>query len=194
MENDGYDPQLKDESGDTALNLAACSGHLDILIYLIEERNCNPECPGKLNRTPLYNACSKNVDMVKYLVERHGCDPMCNDMNGYNPLFAAVEYDNFSALKYFIEERKCDPKSRGRWDRSLLYFACIIGNISVVRYLVEEKGCECDLHHQDALGFIPLDAATSSNNASVREYLKERMGITISPFQPVRFTGDVPLC
>ena len=193
MENDGYDPQLKDENGDTALNVAAFSGNLDILIYLIQEKHCNPECPGKLNQTPLYNACRKNLDMVKYLVERHGCDPMCKDMNGYSPLFAAVEYDNFSALKYFIEERKCDPKSRGRWDRSLLYFACIIGNLSVVRYLVEEKGGECDFHYQDALGFIPLDAATSSNNASVIEYLKERMGITISPFQPVRFTGDVPL-
>eukprot|EP00731_Ephydatia_muelleri_P032399 Em0023g906a len=193
VENDGYDPQLKDENGDTALNVAAFSGNLDILIYLIQEKHCNPECPGKLNQTPLYNACRKNLDMVKYLVERHGCDPMCKDMNGYSPLFAAVEYDNFSALKYFIEERKCDPKSRGRWDRSLLYFACIIGNLSVVRYLVEEKGGECDFHYQDALGFIPLDAATSSNNASVIEYLKERMGITISPFQPILPPGAVQL-
>ena len=96
---------MKDKNGDTALNVAAFSGHLDILIYLIEEKHCYPECPDKLNQT--------------------------------------------------------------------LYFACIIGNLSVVRYLVEEKGGKCDFHYQDALGFIPLDAATSSNNASVIEYMKE---------------------
>eukprot|EP00731_Ephydatia_muelleri_P000587 Em0001g587a len=132
--------------------------------------------------------------MVKYLVERHGCDPMCKDMNGYSPLFAAVEYDNFSVLKYFIEERKCDPKSRGRWDTSLLHFACIFGNLSVVRYLVEEKGGECDLQYQDTDGFIPLDSATCSNNASIIDYLQKRMGIKIPPFQPVSFISEVSLC
>ena len=191
IEQHDCDPSENDKEGNTPLHIAAYSGHLDIVIYFIEEKCCNPECPGKQNRRPLFYACRKSLPMVKYLVEKHRCDPTCKDIDGNLPIFAAVHFDNFSVLKYLIEEGKCDPKCRGVWNRSLLHIACIIGNLNVVRYLVDEQGCGSDFQYKDIDGFIPLDGATSSNNASVITYMKERMGITLPPCQPVRFAVEV---
>ena len=50
VEKHGSDPKSKDTNGDTSLNVAAFSGSLDILIYLIEERKCSPECRGQWDR------------------------------------------------------------------------------------------------------------------------------------------------
>ena len=74
MEKHGCDPSVKDDKGSTPLHVAAFSGSLDILMYLIEERKCSPGCPGQWGRSPLHNACGKNENlaMVKYLVEKHG--------------------------------------------------------------------------------------------------------------------------
>ena len=60
----------------------------------------------------------------------------------------------------------------------------------MVKYLVEEQGVGCDFHYKDTNGFIPLDGATSANITSVITYLKERMGITLPPCQPVRFAVE----
>lgn len=190
IEKHACDPSEKDKEGNTPLHVSAFSGHLDILVYFIEEKNCNPECPGKQNRTPLYYACTKSLDMVKYLVERHRCNPLHKDVDGNSPLFGAVHFDNFGVLKYLLEERKCDSKSRAKWNRSLLHSACIIGNLNVVKYLVEEQGYGCDFQYKDSDGFIPLDGATSSNNASVIVYMKEKMGISLPPCQPVRSSSE----
>ena len=48
VEKHGCDPFGKDDDGDTPLNVAAMSGSLDILMYLIEERKCSPACPGAM--------------------------------------------------------------------------------------------------------------------------------------------------
>ena len=92
VEKHGCDTSVKDDNGDTSLNVAAFSGGIDILMYLIEERKCNPGCPGEWGRSPLHNNCEENgnLAMVKYLVEKHGCDPSGKDDNGNTPLNVAA--------------------------------------------------------------------------------------------------------
>ena len=116
---------MKDEQGSTPLNVAAMSGSLDILMYLIEERKCSPACPGQWGRSPLHNACSKNgnLAMAKYLVEKHGCDPSVKDEQGSTPLNMAALSGSLDILMYLIEERKCSSACPGAWDRSPLHNA-----------------------------------------------------------------------
>ena len=60
----GCDPAQKDKQGNTPLSVAALSGSLDILMYLIEKRKCSPGCPGQWGRSLLHNACQKNGNLA----------------------------------------------------------------------------------------------------------------------------------
>ena len=84
----------------------------DILMYLIEERKCSPECPGHWGRSPLHNACQKNgnLAMVKYLVEKHGCDPAGKDDDGDTPLNVAAFSGSLDILMYLIDEKKSNAQ------------------------------------------------------------------------------------
>ena len=81
------DSSGKDEEGNIPLHLAAFSGSLDIVKYVIEEKKCIPVCLGRLGRSPLHNACGRHSSLavVKYLVEMHECDPTAIDQMGASP-------------------------------------------------------------------------------------------------------------
>eukprot|EP00731_Ephydatia_muelleri_P013289 Em0007g599a len=178
VEKHGCDPSVKDEDGDTALNVAASSGNLDMLMYLIEELKCSPGCPGTLGRTPLHKACgsNKNLAVVKYLVEKHGCDLSVKDENGETPLHIAACFGSLEILVYLIEERKCNPGCPGQWGRSPLHAACLSNEkLANVKYLVEKHGCDLFIH--DKYDHTPLDLATTFKNEPVIQYLSQRMGI-----------------
>ena len=187
VEKHGCDPFGKDEQRNTPLNVAAFSGSLDILTYLIEERKCSPGCAGRWGRSLLHNACQKNgnLAMVKYLVEKHGCDPSGKDEQGTTSLIVAAFIGSLDILTYLIEERKCSPGCAGRWGRSPLHEACVKnGNLATVKYLVEK--CRCDLFICDKYGQTPLDLATTCKNEHVIQYLCQKMGIV---FNKVHFVS-----
>ncbi|KAL5491465.1 hypothetical protein EMCRGX_G016755 [Ephydatia muelleri] len=174
VEMHGCDPTGKDEQGNTPLNIAAFSGSLDILMYLIEEQKCSPGCPGQWGRSPLHNACGRNgnLAMVKYLVEKHGCDPSGKDEQGNTPLNLAAVLGSLDTLIYLIEEQKCSPGCPGRWGRSPLHNACgRNGNIAMVKYLVEKHGC--DPSGKDEQGNTPLNIAAFSGSLDILMYLIE---------------------
>ena len=156
------------------LSVAAFSGSLDILMYLIEERKCSSECPGQWGRSPLHHACLKNGNLaiVKYLVEKHGCDPAGKDEQENTPLNVAAFSGSLDILMYLIEERKCSPGFSGQVGRSPLHGACgKNGNLAMVKYLVEKHGC--DPAGKDEQGNTPLNVAAFSGSLDILMYLIE---------------------
>ena len=185
VEQCNYDVFGKDEDGNVPLHIAARYGHLDIVVYFIQDKGCNPKSPGKYGRTPLHYACEKSLAIVKYFVETHGCDPNeSGDSNGDFPIHRAALSNDLEILKYLVEEKGCkNIKVPGAWKRNLLHNACVVGNLATVKYLVEEHGF--DVNCSDLHGFIALDGATSSNITPIIDYLKEKMGIKIPSFSRV---------
>ena len=113
VEKHGWDPLGKDDQGNTPLIVAALSGSLDILMYLIEERKCSPGCPGRWGRSPLHSACEQNGNLaiVKYLVEKHGCDLFICDKYGQTPLDLATTWKNEPAIQYLSQRMGIVPKN-----------------------------------------------------------------------------------
>eukprot|EP00731_Ephydatia_muelleri_P016933 Em0010g31a len=101
---------IKDDLESTPLHAAASSGSLDILKYLIEQRNCDPQCKGQVGRTPLHYACQHygNTAMVKYLVEEKGCDVNCKDDSGITPFDFATTYANEPVVSLLKQITKID--------------------------------------------------------------------------------------
>jgi hypothetical protein len=72
----GVDPNESDYDGRTAMHLAACEGHVEILEYLVEIR-ANIMCRDRFGGTPLEDAVRHNFDLrnaaqVQKLLRDHG--------------------------------------------------------------------------------------------------------------------------
>ena len=148
--------------------MAALSGSLDILMYLIKERKCSPGCPGEWGRSPFHNAWSKNENlaMVKYLVEKHRCDSSDTDDDGSTALNIAALSGSLDILMYLIEERRCSPTCPGELGRSPLHNGCSKDdNLAMVKYLVVKHGC--DPSGKDEQGSTPLNMAALSGSLDV---------------------------
>ena len=181
----------KDEKGNTAMHVAAFSGCLVIMKYLIEEKRCSPALPGYLGRTPLHNACEEygNLSIVKYLVEEQEADLNARDEEGNTPLNVAASCGSLAIVKYLIEEKKCSPTLPGYLDRTPLHNACEgSDNLDVVKYLVEEQNG--DLDSKDEQGYTPLNVSTSFGSLAIVKYLIEEK--KCSPTSP-GYLGRTPL-
>ncbi|CAG2105458.1 unnamed protein product [Medioppia subpectinata] len=66
-------PSAANDEGITALHNAICAGHLDIVVYLVEN-GCDVNAQDSDGWTPLHCAAScNNLSMVKFLVESGAC-------------------------------------------------------------------------------------------------------------------------
>jgi ankyrin repeat protein len=71
VEERHVDPNsCENEAKHSPLHLASAFGHLDIVRYLVEERNCHTECRTKNGNTSLHLAAQGGrLDTVKYLIK-----------------------------------------------------------------------------------------------------------------------------
>ena len=162
--------EVKDPSGLTLLHLACQHGHLDIVQYLINDQNCNPETTIPNGHTPLHIACkSGHLHIVKCLITDHKCNPHCTDNDGYTPLHAASESGNTETVKYLITEQGCDPQVSDSNSSTPLHYASESGHLDIVQCLITEFNC--DPQTSNSRGSIPLHFACLGGQIAVAKYL-----------------------
>ena len=167
----GFNPnEVKDPSGLTLLHLACQHKHLDIVQYLINDQNCNPETTSPSGRTPLHIACkSGHLHIAKCLITDHKCNPHCTDNSGYTPVHAASESGNNEMVKYLITEQGCDPQVGDSIGNTLLHYASENGHLDILQYLITEF--KCDALKPNSKGSIPLHYACKGGQIAVAKYL-----------------------
>ena len=127
----------------TPLHYAAKHGHLDIVKYLVEEKNCDVDCRDKNGDIPLHSAATGgSVNTVQYLISERGCDPMCKGWNGRTPLHRACAHGKLDVAKYLIEDVKVDSSCRDEENATPLHLAAFFGELSAVKLLVEDYLCD----------------------------------------------------
>ena len=162
--------EVKDLSGLTLLHLACQHGHLDIVQYLINDQDCNPEPTTPNGRTPLHTACkSGHLHIVKCLITDHKCNPHCTDNDGYTPLHAASESGNIETVKYLITKQGCDPHVGESIGNTPLHYASESGHLDIVHCLITEFNCKP--RKTNSRGSIPLHYACRGGQTAVARYL-----------------------
>ena len=64
------DPMSQNFNSNTALHNAVMGGHLEVVMFFIEELKCPPDIPGQWNITPHQMAVhNDHFDIAKYLQE-----------------------------------------------------------------------------------------------------------------------------
>lgn len=94
----------KDEHGIMMPFLAAKTGNLKLLKYIVEYSRANMDIHDKEHKNMLhYGSMSGSVEVCKYLVERVGLSPLSGDVNLLTPIEIANQNRFFELQEYFEE-------------------------------------------------------------------------------------------
>lgn len=95
-----------EEEGVWAPFLAARTGCLELVQYIVEYSRASLNATDELNQNILHHAArSNNPELIKYLTERAGISPRTGDRYGRTPIDIAVEFGNDKVVRYLREEQ-----------------------------------------------------------------------------------------
>lgn len=162
----------------TLLVISADNGKKNVLKYLIEECNMDPQ--GTANSvTPLHAACvNGNLEIIQYLIE--DCKiviPQVTTINGlkFNLLAPPCSDGHLEATKYLIEKCKLDPREPTAEGFSLVYKTCENGHLELTKYLIEV--CKLDPRKSTAKSSSPLYIACQNGHLEIVKYLIKDCGL-----------------
>ena len=183
VEERHVDPSYK------GLCCASQYGHLDIVKYFVEERQCNVECKDPFGQTPLhFAAVHGRLALVKYMIEEKGCDPMYRDASGWTTLHYACKSANLDLVKYLVDNTKVDTLCQDEHSITPLLVSAQCGPLDVVKYLIEVQ--HCDVNFRDKFGSSALHNAAMGGKLDIVKYLIEEKSCdpecrTISSWTPL---------
>ncbi|CAI8036381.1 Serine/threonine-protein kinase TNNI3K [Geodia barretti] len=171
------DVNAKDSKyGSTPLDLAAAYGTVDVVKYMIEEKNCyDPANYG--SNTPLHHAALRgNLPVVQYLVDTRGFDVNSKGWHDRTPLHFACQGGHLDVVKYLIEESKMEMLEMVADKNGLtpLDLAAEYGTLDVVQYMVDKRNCE--MQYSSEKGYTPLHCAARGGKLDIVKYLIEKKG------------------
>ena len=87
------------------LHIAAYTGYLKIVKYLIDEKGVEPCVKNDDGRTPLhFAALNGRLDIVQYLADK--VDPGVRSRSGNTPLHDAADGGKLEVIKYLVDKKK----------------------------------------------------------------------------------------
>ena len=128
-----------DNDNTTLLHCACAVGHMNMIIYLITELQCDPTVRNNNGSLPLHFACiAGHLNLAKFFITEQNCDPTSQDKGGRTLLHYASLGGHMNIIEYLITEQNCDPTSQDKDGNTLLHYASLGGHITIVEYLVTE--------------------------------------------------------
>ncbi|KAH8382886.1 hypothetical protein KR009_005712 [Drosophila setifemur] len=206
------DLEIEDYNGQTALNIAARNGHLDVVKLLLSfSQPCN-DGTGRMKRvdvnhadrdgwTPLRSASwGGHSDVVRLLISQPACKIDLADKEGRTALRAAAWSGHEDILKLLIDSG-ADVNSVDRQGRTSLIAASYMGHYDIVEILLENGA---NVNHLDLDGRSALCVAAlcgSSGYSKVISTLLDHGANTdqldndgMSPLLVSSFEGNAEVC
>ena len=171
----------------TSLGLAAKSGHLDIVKYLVEQ-GANPNeiaekhfvLPHGINTGIIFNVEKFNAliwaawhghkDIVSYLVDL-GVDPhYTTSFYKTTALIAAAYRGHLPVVKYFLEEKKANINQLDWHGNTVFMHAAMSGNLELLAYLHDTYAVNPG--QKSDQGATALNWANMDGNPHVIAYLE----------------------
>jgi ankyrin repeat protein/serine/threonine protein kinase len=173
MNLEGVNVNVKDARyGFTPLDIAAEYGTVDVVKYMIEEKNCFDPANYEGSNAPLNHAAFRgNLPVVKYLVEKRGFDVNVKGLNDLTPLHSACRNGKLELVKYLMENKRIAVNAKDKNRSTPLDLAAEYGTLDVVQYMVDKKNCEMQFSSEK--GYTPLHCAARGGKLDIVKYLIE---------------------
>jgi ankyrin len=131
----------REETGQTLLHTASALGQLEIVIYLLNRRDCNVcDQDDIYHHTPLHMACMYNqnrvaAELLKKLSSIEGS--VClQDKFGWTPLHHAARNGNVELCKLLVSH-DCRPHIPNELGKTACHYAAEKGHLDVLKYLYD---------------------------------------------------------
>ncbi|XP_054254360.1 CARD- and ANK-domain containing inflammasome adapter protein-like [Indicator indicator] len=152
-------------SGETLLHVAAASGHLKILEYLIS-KGAKTDMKDKKGRTALHRAAEKgHADALKALLQC-GAYMYSLDTKGKTPLHLAAQNDHSHILKMLLKEEARSYRNQCNF----LHLAARKDESRLAKMLLRSGAC---IDGRDERGQTALDYAVSQGSENTAKVLLE---------------------
>eukprot|EP00061_Rhincodon_typus_P017757 g46601.t1 len=147
-------------NGATALLMAARYGHLDVVVYLLEQCGADVELGGSVSfdgetiegAPPLWAASAAgHLTVVRSLLE-HGASVNNTTLTNSTPLRAACFDGHLDIVRYLIEHR-ADMEVANRHGHTCLMISCYKGHREIADYLLQ-KGADVNRKSVKAVGEV----------------------------------------
>ena len=181
----GCDPHVKTIIGETAINIVALSGQLEVVDYLISEHHCDSNTLGWTGRTPIHKAAEGgHLKLVKHLINKYNCQPDSVDAHGDTPLHFAAMRGQLSVIKYLTQSLDCDPLQTDNYCNTALHDAARNGHLEAVKFFVETLHCPIDV--KGSCNMTPQGWALFNGHFCVVQYLN------MSCYEKAKHIAQVP--
>ena len=152
--DEGTDPNVEDDNGNTALLYASTLGATSIVNFLLE-KGADPNRYSVNGFVPLHFAVFNNYIDTVHLLLKYGANPDPCNPNGYTPLYDASDQGHIEITRTLIEHR-ADVSARGGDNSTPLHAAAYHGYTKLVELLFD---AEADPFTKNDQGVTPLMVA-----------------------------------
>ena len=169
------DKQYHNACGQTVLHYAV--GHINVVKYLINERNCDIMTPDKMGNNSLHVAARNGLlNVLKYFT--HRCSNLLTiNKSGQNVLHCAIEH--IDVVRYLVSECSINIMITDNFGRIPLHYAARLGIVEVIEYFLLTG--KCNPLAKDNKGKTPLQLAKEiSDSDNVIAIFKKFGNIKIS--------------
>lgn len=187
MLKNGFDVNMANKNGRTALMMAVQIGNLSILKMLINA-GADLEQKAKEGETAFLYACrvSESIKLIEYLIKQ-GANTQAKNVYDDDALFIAAEYNkNWRVVEYLINTKLYDVNGQNcNYHYTPLMAAVRYNTIDVVNVLIDHGA---SLYVKDANGWLPV------LHAAVNDYDNPTNLIRLLGFAPELFFFEVDDC
>ncbi|XP_038079141.1 espin-like [Patiria miniata] len=130
------DRSLRDPYGATCLHLAARSGNLDLVRFLVEEAGHSTIATAQNGALPSHDsAAAGHQSCLDYLL-RWGCPDQARDHSGATVLHLSARFGHLNVLRYLVEVRGLSIRDKDKKGVSVLHYASAKGDLSCLMYIL----------------------------------------------------------
>ncbi|XP_063252814.1 ankyrin repeat domain-containing protein 26 isoform X5 [Prinia subflava] len=164
----------RDKAERTALHLACANGHVDVVMYLVENK-CKLNLFDNDNRSPLMKAVQCQQEKCVAILLEHGADPNLADADGNTALHLAVLSGNTTVAGLLLEHN-ANIDAQNKEGCTPLILAVSEHHEEIMEFLLK-KGA--DVHARDQCERTPLMTAASGGELNLIKVLL-RYGADVS--------------
>ena len=193
----GAKTYVKAEDGDTPLFSASYHGHKNIVKYLLEKQNANPNIADNEGQTPLMCASHKgHQEIAEMLLSHEALVNVREKRAGSTALKYASRNGNIHIVEMLVNHN-ANIDQVDFEGRTVLTSACLNGFVDIVECLIKAGA---NVNHHDCVGHTPLMAACQEGRLKLVQYLVEakadisacsRNGMRVIDFAEKRGHHDV---